>query len=337
MGSINYGVLKARPAQRDRGLAFSERFKSEAEVVKNGGVIGGTGNLTISDGVLSGDNFRRYVRYENIQPIVGEINTLSFDAYIINNVSTMIAFDLSSTLQNFPYILVINSKLLLYFGSGNYLYSTNIPLNRWTNITIITDWDISLGNTKIYINGTLANGSSSTSGSPEIYNPMRVTGGSTDIGKIKVFNHALSPEEILTYYNNNMWSYMKESVIAAPMFLETNNKPSAGYTQDRSGNANHLQFSGATFSKGGYILDGVDDYFTNLPSATSRYPYMLIDTGSGLEMSTSSTDYNNMGISGAFAGTVYNIFLFESELNETQIADLHHYMISNFHMGQSGK
>lgn len=42
MGSINFGVLKALPAQRKRGLVFSERFKNASEVEKNGGVIVGS-------------------------------------------------------------------------------------------------------------------------------------------------------------------------------------------------------------------------------------------------------------------------------------------------------
>jgi hypothetical protein len=37
MGSINYGQLNALPAERKRGLIFSERFGSEAEVAEIGG------------------------------------------------------------------------------------------------------------------------------------------------------------------------------------------------------------------------------------------------------------------------------------------------------------
>lgn len=42
MPSINYGIKKARAAEVKRGLVFRERFKSQAEVEKNGGVVVGT-------------------------------------------------------------------------------------------------------------------------------------------------------------------------------------------------------------------------------------------------------------------------------------------------------
>ena len=330
----SFGLSKARAAEVKRGLRFNERFLSQAEVEENGGTVTG---VTFSDGVAtfaSNDN----ITYKNPLGAIFTIVGWFWIDSAQSNVRLLLANGEATGYGIGIGFYPDNTLRILYENRG--WGSSNLgvpPTGQWI---FFTYRQLSATASELFLNADT--GTKSTFNTTPNLGTMILLGRSTGgfagkLRNVKISNKLLSDVEVLSYYKNQMWLYDRNFELAAPMFSETDNIPASNYTQDRSGKGNHIAYSGCTFDKGAYSFDGVDDYFTNLPSVTGKYPYMLIDTGSGVVFSESSTVYNNVGSSGSFSGKVYCMFLSSIELNETQKIDLYNNMMSIYYQGKNGR
>lgn len=271
---MNYGILKnGLPAERQRGLIFCEKFESEAEVIRNGGVVNGTPEID------NGAVFNGTTDY-----IVSQTN------FMINNeFSFMCLFtpDFAKDEGVARYICDAENTARYYFyhQSNNnmaVLVSNNyhvIPYDDYKDywIDFGENLIVSTGNSsgfKVYLNGHVI---ADIVIAVLLLSPSFIVVGSRNNGvtffkgtihAIRFFSQILTPEEVLDYYNNSVFNYEKDSVLSLPMGLAQHDL-SNNRTFDVSGNNNHATFGdGVTPStfpekiaeRHGYEFDGVDDY-----------------------------------------------------------------------------
>lgn len=312
----NYGIIKnGLPAERSRGLMFAENFENAAEVVKNGGTI--NGSPTIDNGIYSGISDENRIRNRFIPTFLfnGEIYTLQFIIKAAGNFDGNFIRLNNDNDDNPPYIGIVNNKILLYFGTGNYMYSSSdIPFDEEVMVTIVTDFDVSNDNTKIYFNDVNKTSSYTSSTGPGDLGSFSISSGGVNandyIKEFKIFRGELTEEDILAYYNNTTFTYEKYAEVILPMDLKNHDptgekniiaEENTPNTQDVSGNNNHATFGdGSTSStfptklteRKGYFFDGSNSKYMKIKDMTfdsSSHDFTII--GSFRNTSHNNSNY----------------------------------------------
>jgi hypothetical protein len=263
----NYGILKnGLPAERQRGLIFCEKFESEAEVIRNGGVV--NGNPTFNQGMTQNSNLD-YLAYPSLN--LGSVHTLILDVTVLSDPTAGGQCYISSSTPG--YFLFITKASLIYNCDGNAVVSGTHGIQAGDRVRVAVVRGES--NITFYLNGNSIKVSSYpysadldfgllgryfTAGS--LYNSDAV------YHSVRLFNKALTPEEILDYYNESVFDYEREAVLNLPMGLAQHDVDN-NRSLDVSGNNNNVEFGdGATagtfpdkiVNKHGYSFDGSDDY-----------------------------------------------------------------------------
>lgn len=267
------------PAERARGCVFSELFRDQASVLRNGGVL--TGTPVIDKGVTLDGLTQSLAYHEPSSYFVGDSISFVIEFYPVYAANT-------------------DHDEYLFAGDGDYYvrkldlagsYDLRIRLGNTTteNIPIATYGSYWLagqrnqiavsstsGDTKVWLNGVLV------SNAATVWNPTEVivfdigirsaTGGrfAGTISKFQIYNRKLTAQEVADFYNGTVYDYRNQQSLHLPMGMDQHD-PSNVRTLDVSGNARHATFGdGVTPTtyptklgdRHGYDFDGGSDYMT---------------------------------------------------------------------------
>jgi len=330
MGNASYGILKnAQACERERGLRFCETFENATEVVNNGGVI--TGSPVVNNGAtLDGINDYIISAIDNLN----YANGLSYEFKFIPNFAKndnvfRHIFD-TEALSRYYIFRDANSNILFNVGNLNITVIYADYQGYWNDFeenTISFKADSSTG--KIYLNNNEIKSFSTTSwnkSSPSqiVLGARNTTFASKFDGTIissKWFNKALTAQELANYYNNTIFKYEESTEVNLPMGLAQHD-PDNDRALDMSGNGNNATVNGCVkLQKRGYSFDGVDDYFSDLPTLSGDYT-VCVFVDNKVEFYNTNTVYNSITTSGAFAGNLQGLTVYNILLTDMQKADI---------------
>jgi len=294
--------LNSLPAERERGISFVEKFRTSAEVVKNGGTI--NGSPTIDNGTtLNGTD--ESITYNLIG---NELNSSElsivmefypdFD-YDINTYKYL--FD--STSNNISIVKQSNaeSNVLSLLIDGNTIHIASATYSSYWNVGEKNTLEIciSSGDNNVWLNGTKIIDGEATAWSAispvNFYIGMRFSGHWYFDGKITkfdIFKKCLTEQEFTDYRNNDTFTYENDATLNLPMGLEQHD-PTNTRSLDMSGNNNHATISGATklTERHGYSFNGSSDYL-NLGSMSS--PSASFSITALVKQTNSASDWDAM-------------------------------------------
>jgi len=222
---IEYGVsLYTRAVEN---AAFAERFKSQAEVELNGGVVDGV-SIDNEKVVLNRDSNSLY--YNNIDISNSDSWTLLFDLDIntlpgaaegVINQSNSVWADASWAVYAFTDNKLTFANKSKAGAIRSFSTVSTLSASLSISVALVVDYSATT-RASFYINGVLDNSTTDVLIDSMIStdNPLRIgkyfsAGNSIDgaVSNVKIFNEAKTAEEILAYYNNTMWSYDKDCVL----------------------------------------------------------------------------------------------------------------------------
>ena len=352
-------TLNSLPAERARGLVFSETFRSAQDVVANGGTITGSPSFnqqgaTFASGerINYGTGGFRIRDGEQLTQLTmiwhGKItNTASQYNVLIGNFSGTVIW--ANVRFGLLYHSGVNSVYAAISDSTNTAEgrcSFNVDLEDGKYHTIAGVYDAP--NLFLYVDGVVrvvrvvsVDGVNYTE-----FNTINAFGynwGGNFVGSVawaKVIRGALSAQEILDYSNNATFTYHNKAVLDLPMGLaehdSTNNQ-----TLDVSGNGNHAAFgdgvTGSTFptklsGKHGYSTDGGDYLRTaNIVDSLSTVTLTaLVKFGDSLSQDIYTyEDTDNSPISALFFHTGTNIQFYSGGAAGSQAANFANSSVAN--------
>jgi len=260
-----------------RGCVFVEKFDSVDDVVKNGATIGG-GVPTFTPGAVTFDG-ASYLVYPIANTSVRGSCACSLD--IECTAQTAAGTRFAATLGT---AVGANDALAVGFAAGTWqIYLNGVA---WLNtgravvvgekVRIGATYSGAAGTVRSYIDGVA--GPTQAAYTQAIVPSALILGGlavgsSPFVGQVRsvrLFNQELSPEEVLQYATNNVYSYRSRASIALQM---RNVDHQALQTSDTSGNNRHGVFgvgvAAPTKLVGihGYSLDGGDIFTSALTGA----------------------------------------------------------------------
>jgi hypothetical protein len=252
-----------------RGCVFVEKFDSVDDVVKNGMTIGG-GVPTFTPGAVTFDG-ASYLVYPIANTSVRGSCACSLD--IECTAQTAAGTRFAATLGT---AVGANDALAVGFAAGTWqIYLNGVA---WLNtgravvvgekVRIGATYSGAAGTVRSYIDGVA--GPTQAAYTQAIVPSALILGGlavgsSPFVGQVRsvrLFNQELSPEEVLQYATNNVYSYRSRASIVLQM---RNVDHQALQTLDTSGNSRHGVFSAVVPTKlqrHGYDLNGASQYFT---------------------------------------------------------------------------
>ena len=258
-------ILKdSLPAERKRGMIFTEQFRNEAEVQENEGVItdvefengeasfnGSSSNVNYGNINNVGSNdFTILVRFKTIasDPTGGATNHFLLSKGSGAPIRYGVAIQTGSGVDGKIVCDVDDNSVAksvtsaIGFNDGSWHF---VAMTKDTNLLKLYIDGVFITSTSVLGYGSLTNSNDFILGKVSSGVHSFFTG---DISLSKFFNKALSAEEILAYSDGSMFSYNKDCVLALPM-LTRDHDASNGITKDRSGNGNDATFGdGSTAS-----------------------------------------------------------------------------------------
>jgi hypothetical protein len=265
-------AVYATPAERARGCKFAEKFVSAGDVVRNGGQIVGSPEIrngAVFEGVTGQviHFYRNNVNFDEMS-IIFEF-TPDFES---SEDTVRYLYD-SELADRSIFALKLNSPFNLQIGVGgttiaNISHATYSPYWRVSERNFLAISAAS-GANKVWLNGVLVSDSSSAWAKN---NPAFLVFGarydrtfpySGTINKVKIFDVALTDQEIADLHNDTTYNYRNETSLYLPMGMSEHD-PDNIRTLDVSGNDRHAQFGdGVTSStfptktrRAGYDFDG---------------------------------------------------------------------------------
>jgi len=348
MASSSYGILKyGQYAERERGLRFIDLLVSNTEVIANGGEIGG--DPIIDNGaVLDGsDN----IEYQFFNEVIANKLTALIEINAANTGTPAVfahydygAAERGWTMKNSGGKLNVVLSDDGSYGAGHVKsYISSITAFDAADHLIGFTWDGS--SLELFIDGVKDPSPTKTidDGITSLYQSMvnltigsQLNSGSQDsnltgsVKKPRLFKTALTEQEILDYYNGTIFNYLDDAEIYLQMGtaeITTDNK-----TMDTSGNFNNATLGdGSTSStfptkltaRHGYLFDGVDDYFGDLPALTGSFTVCVL-ADNEVNFYTNDTVYKTIKTGGAFSGNLQNLIVINRLLTDMQKEDLLH-------------
>ena len=203
-------------SERNRGLCFFERFDSPDDVLKNGATIGGSPIFSRNKATFNGTT--DYISYKMGNNAIRGSNAFST---IIRTKPTR----LNGAYQSFAYLgaQAINKGFLFGISNGNQMYIElyGSVVKIFGAPDLVSTYEMAMtfaGGAAVaprcFMNGQFI--SVGTAITPNIEVPDIWVGAGTaapaypfqgDVYSIRVFNQALSDEEVASYYNNSMFLY----------------------------------------------------------------------------------------------------------------------------------
>lgn len=257
------------PAERSRGLVFSELFENAEKIVQNEGVI--TGAPVINNGATF-DGTNDWITYDS-PPFSTVVSGNSFSAVIDFDITVdhgalqcLVEWGPGTAADSVMVLLDTDNYLRLYVGNGVSIFTgTAVTSGRHT---LTAYWDGS--NRDMYLDGASVGKTSpgatgvttvGTKIGARLDNSLPLNG---TIYSAKVFKTELTLQEHTDYYNNATYRYINEAVLDLPMGMAEHD-PTNTRTLDLSVTANHPTWTGSAepvklTDKHGYTFDGVDDY-----------------------------------------------------------------------------
>ena len=235
---MNYLASISKVAEKRRGIIFKERFKSVAEVEKNGGTIAGT--VTVENGVLT-TTPTATISYDSVD-IYDFLHTVSYYTKIINNGNSIIGNDANN--DYIAFYQTSTEQFFYRFGTSIATWN-NISLddNNWHRIDIVRS---SSTEVELYVD-LVSQGAKSVAANRR--NKTLVIGGifknnsisdNCQFKNINIFNSALTAEEIQAYHNNSMWNY-GQNLLTCMDGRFRKFDPDNSRHLDSSPNGNHFQ------------------------------------------------------------------------------------------------
>ncbi len=191
--------------------------------------------------------------------ILNASNELSFSVWVKPDafpVGSVMIVGKSNYSNATNYLVRITSNGYIQFEYKNFANTTDNPLilNQWNHIAVVSD---AANAKKVYVNGVLASHTTATSPYGLVDDPVTIGAANYgaeyftgSIDELKIYNKALSQEEIKNEYTNVVAYY-----------------PFNGNANDESGNLNHGTVNGATLTADrfgnpdrAYEFDGINDY-----------------------------------------------------------------------------
>jgi hypothetical protein len=293
---MNILINNSFKAERDRGLVFTESFKSINDVLMNNGTI--VGNC-LTNKKFNG-NGSSYINYVNTYVNNGatKYTFLFRDVVSPTDVTTETAIMSSYDGVNGCMLEFAASRLYFFLtgSTGMYVPITANTLIGDVSVTYDGAGSGNAGKLKMYINGVLQTptyvGTIGTSqlitknifvGTwPDLSHKL-ATGGS--FSKLMLFNTTLTASEILAYYDKSIFRYEEKALVNLPMTMQTYD-PTNKRTLDVSGNGNHMTFGdgsttttfptkmptkGFNFDGGDYMRSGTLVLDTTVPFTINAF------------------------------------------------------------------
>lgn len=276
----------SEPAERMRGAVFAERFESSADVALNEGTITGT--------PFSGDpskftgNGSSYITYRGVRErISGKVGLTFLLKNVISSATSSGAtgrtlFAARSGVSPYGITVYFADSLLNVSIETAANYFTVSNSQRLGDVTVVYDGtQVGTDRVKVYFGGVLQTLAGSSGVMPAvmpvcgdnfILGAANVSGSILDsgsFGNVKIFNTALTAQEVLDYSNNSTFNYRNKASLSLPMTM-ANHDPTNVRTLDRSGKGRNATLGdGATpttyptkNSNRGYAFDGTTDYIS---------------------------------------------------------------------------
>jgi len=256
------------PAERSRGLVFSELFENAEKIVQNEGVI--TGAPVINNGATF-DGTNDWITYDS-PPFSTVVSGNSFSVVIDFDITVdhgalqcLVEWGPGTAADSVMVLLDTNNYLRLYVGNGVSIFTgTAVTSGRHT---LTAYWDGS--NRDMYLDGASVGKTSpgatgvttvGTKIGARLDNSLPLNG---TIYSAKVFKTELTLQEHTDYYNNATYRYINEAVLDLPMGMAEHD-PTNTRTDDISGNGLNGTLSGTSLTKNtdqwGYNLPGTDEF-----------------------------------------------------------------------------
>ena len=209
------------PAERMRGITFSENFQNPASVIQNGGTISGA---EVCNGATF-DGSGEWIRY-NFQGTEFNSDIISISIDIIPNFSDASGVNrlICGANGNATYLRFKDGNILQFFIDGTKVISCDYATfnqGEKNNITFCID---SSGDNVCYINGVeFINTTASSTWTPvaitsfDIGDYANSGGFDGEITSFKIFHKCLTQQEALDLYNGTTYSYMNDAVVNLPM------------------------------------------------------------------------------------------------------------------------
>jgi hypothetical protein len=250
------------------------------------------------------NDYMTIVRSSSMSPTSGLTQEVWFNFSTIPNAAIFIGLQYGSSTNN-TYALWMESSTI-YGGvntSGSFaaigIGISNISGNKWHNFVHTYDGSAQ----RLYLDGVLLNSANITGSIQYDVNNTRVLVGADDngsgynngagyfhsgkINQIKIYNRALSSEEITRNYNSTKKRYFQEeNIVTNGLVLHIDPSKPSSYTgsgntvYDLSGSGNTGTLAnGAAFSglNGGVIVfDGTNDYMTIPHNSSQELTYITV-------------------------------------------------------------
>lgn len=262
---------RSRPAERERGLIFYETFDNENEFYKNGG-ISIASDVVIADGVMdSTAGVNSWVDYNHK---IG-LNAFTFIFEGINFINSPSNNALAGDMDT-PFQVFWGAAGDLYVTSDGAVSATlalGVPEDNQNYFLAVT---VDGSNINAYLDGGSALSAAFTQADFTFSRIFAKNAGSSPtegtLSSLRVFDRALTEEEINNYYNDTVFNYDNEKVLDLPMdfnnYDSTNSK-----ILDISGNGNDGTIVGTPDKlaslKGFDLNDTGTDYFTTTATVTT--------------------------------------------------------------------
>jgi len=264
------------PAERMRGAVFAERFESAASVALNEGTVVGTPSYSVVNGatfdstnlVYYGDH-PKYRPTTNFSVMVKFGNSTSGDYRVLAANTNGNSF---STGWGVIWRPTDNTFRFFVGAAGTYAHITHTDFTR--EHTVVGTYD---GVTaRIYMDGVQGTGQAYAAPIPYVgNNGLTMASARTDVaspiynwigrvGQVKMFNTALTAQEVLDYSNNATFDYRNKASLSLPMTMATHD-PGAAKTLDRSGKGRDVALTVAPtkLQARGYNFNGTTQYMTS--------------------------------------------------------------------------
>jgi len=290
-------VKNSLPAERKRGLVFSETFESADAVRANGGRIFGTPTFSEEGIVLNGTT--DYVSYSDLPSTVMYGAEWSFvfeftPTFAHDDGNTHFFMDTTSGSE---YALRkaasgANNAIGVEAGGSNLGGCGAATYGQYWNTNGRNFFAISstTGNSQYYINGSDARGSADTAAWSKAAPTTLFLGANSEtnsfftgtIHSVKVFNKQLTTQELIDYSNGEWANYINETRGDWPLDMANHDIDNL-QALDVSGNGYHLNFgtgSAATrptknTTEQGYYIDGNDFLDSNTGLGITDYPVTM--------------------------------------------------------------
>ena len=263
-----------------RGCVFVEKFDSADDAVRNGMTIGG-GTPTFTPGAVTFDG-ASYLNYPIANSSIRSGNICSFEIETIPTAAVAgVAYLLVAGNPAGNYVAIrIVANVWQVVVSGVVALNSTFPLVVGQKVKFACTLSGNVGTLRTYLDGVAGATFAFAGTSQTITTPQILLGGfaaasyyTGQIHSVRLFSQELSPEEVLQYATNNVYSYRSRASIALQM---RNVDHQALQTLDTSGNSRHGVFSATPPTKisglHGYTLPGVNQYFTSTLNGAFNTP-----------------------------------------------------------------